>query len=102
MPYEAMHTSVAAARGIAEGDHVWVETQVDKQEGIVHLTETVRPGVIALNRSMAGWARNSVVKNLYKNVPNVAYMVIRPVELSLIDTLNGTLENVLKVRVYKA
>ena len=28
-------------------------------------------------------------------------MVIRPVELSLVDTLTGTLEIVLNVRVYK-
>lgn len=101
MPYVAMYTKDAAARGISEGDHVWVETEIGRQEGIVHLTEAIFPGVIAINRSMAGWARNSVVKNLYKNIPSVAYMVIRPVDLSLVDTLTGTLENVLKVRVYK-
>ena len=101
MPYVAMYTKDAAARGISEGDHVWVETEIGKQEGVAHLTEAVFPGVIAINRSMAGWAKNAVVKNLYKNLPSVAYMVIRPVDLNLVDTLTGTLENVLNVRVYK-
>jgi anaerobic selenocysteine-containing dehydrogenase len=101
-PYVAMNTNDAATRGISEGDHVWVETEIDKQEGVVHLTEAIKPGVIAINRSMAGWARNSVVKDLYKNIPSVAYMVIRPVDEPLIDHLTGTLENVLNVRVYKA
>jgi anaerobic selenocysteine-containing dehydrogenase len=101
MPYVAMGKNDAVARGISEGDHVWVESEIGKQEGVAHLTEGLYPGVIAINRSMAGWARNSVVKDLYKNIPNVAYMVIRPVEMGYIDNLTGTLENVIKVRVYK-
>ncbi len=101
MPFVAIRNSDAAARGIKEGDHVWVETEIGKQEGVAHLTEALYPGVIAINRSMAGWARNSVVKNFYKSIPNVAYMVIRPAKMDLVDTLTGTLENILKVRVYK-
>ena len=101
MAYVAIGTKDAAAKGISEGDHIWVESEIGRQEGIAHLTEGLYPGVIAINRSMAGWARNSVVKDLYKNYPNVAYMVIRPVAMGYIDNLTGTLENVMKVRVYK-
>jgi anaerobic selenocysteine-containing dehydrogenase len=101
MPYLVMHTRDAAARGISEGDLVWVESEVGKQQGVVHLTEAIYPGTVAINRSMAGWARNSVVKNLYKNIPNVAYMVIRPVRMDYVDKLTGALENIIKVRVYK-
>ncbi|MDG7007431.1 MAG: molybdopterin-dependent oxidoreductase [Nitrososphaerota archaeon] len=100
-PYVAMNTTDADARGIKTGDLVWVEFSIGRQQGVVKVTETVYPGVIAVNRSMAGWARNAVVKDLYKKVPNVAYMVIRPAALDLTDTLTGTLENVVKVRVYK-
>lgn len=101
-PYVVMHPDAAAARGIAEGDHIWVESNIGKLEGVAHISETVHPKAIAVNRTMGGWARNSVVKNLYKENLGLAFQTIRPAEMDYIDRMTAALENLIKVRVYKA
>ena len=101
-PYVVMHPDSAAARGISEGDHIWVESEIGKLEGVAHLSQTVHPKAIAVNRTMGGWARNSIVKDLYKSNLGLAFQTIRPAKMDYIDHMTAALENLIKVRVYKA
>jgi anaerobic selenocysteine-containing dehydrogenase len=102
VPAVTIYSGDAQARGIAEGDLIWVESAVGKEEGIAHLSEGVYPGSIAIQRTMGGWARNSVVKDLYKEHKGVSYQLLREVNLDYIDKQTDALENCIKVKVTKA
>jgi len=100
--YVMINTKTAEARGIKDGDLIWVESEIGKAKGRARLTEAIHPRVVAIHRSMAGWARNSIVKDLYRMNAGIAYQTLRPTKMEYIDKLTATLENCIKVKVYKA
>jgi Anaerobic dehydrogenases, typically selenocysteine-containing len=56
-----MNTADAAARGLQDGDLVRVFSSSNPQGviGRVRLTETIRPGVVAIANSLGQWAMQS-------------------------------------------
>jgi len=100
--YVWMNSKTAKERGISDGDWIWVESEIGKARGRARLSEVIHPKVIAINRSMAGWAGSSITKRINAEYSPIAYMTIRPNKLEYTEKLSGALENLFKVRVYKA
>jgi len=101
-PYVWMNAQTAQAKGIADGDWVWVESEVGRAKAKAKLSQTIHPKVIGINRSLAGWAGNSVVTQTYQDYSPIAIQTLRPNKLEYTDKLTGALENLYKVRVYPA
>ena len=108
--YVWLNTKTAAARGIADGDLVWVEaettqsaigTMAHKIEARARVSEGIHPQVVGFNRSQGGWGRNEIVKKLWANHLNPTYQLLRPDKIDYIDGCTDALENLVKVRVYK-
>jgi anaerobic selenocysteine-containing dehydrogenase len=100
--YVWMNADTASARGISDGDWVWVESEIGKAKAKAKLSQAIHPQVIGINRSLAGWVGNSVVTTTNKNYSPIAYETLRPNTIEYTDKLTGALENLYKVRVYKA
>jgi anaerobic selenocysteine-containing dehydrogenase len=100
--YVWINEETAKAKGIASGDLIWVESEYDKRQGYAKLSQTIHPNVIAVSRHFGKWAGNSVTKSLNEQHLGLPHQALRPDKLEYIDRLNATLENDVKVRVYKA
>ncbi len=100
--YVWMNEDTAKAKGIADGDLIWVESEQDKRQAIAKLSQVVHPKAIAVSRNYGRWAGNSVVKSLSDRHLGVSHQALRPLKLEYIDKLNAALENLIKVKVYKA
>ncbi len=100
--YVWINEDTAKARGIANGDLIWVESENSKNQARAKVSQTIHPRVIAVSRHFGKWAANSVTKSLSDRHLGLAHQALRPDKLEYIDTLNATLENCVKVKVYKA
>lgn len=101
-PYVWMNAQTAQAEGIADGDWVWVESEVGKAKAKAKLSQTIHPQVVGICRALAGWTGNSVVTRTNQDYSPIAFQTLRPDKLEYTDKLTGALENLYKVRVYKA
>ena len=107
--YIWMNADTAKSKGLNDGDLVTVEADgtgalpgvTRKLNAKVKVSQGIHPQVIGISRSMGGWGRNSVTKNLYKENLAPAYQLLRPDTLQYIDGVTDALENCIKLRVYK-
>jgi anaerobic selenocysteine-containing dehydrogenase len=92
-----MNTSAARARGITDGDEVWVETEVGRIKQRVRLREGIRPDTIAMC-SFGQWATPIIKDKRWANLGTIT-----PIRASWTDPLTGTMQGLLiKAKVYKA
>ena len=100
--YVMINAKTAEAKGIADGDLIWVESELDKAQAYAKLSQVIHPKVIAVSRHFGRYAGNSIVKDLDNRHLGLPHQALRPDKLEYIDTLNVTLEDSVKVKVYKA
>jgi anaerobic selenocysteine-containing dehydrogenase len=93
-----LHTSAAAARGLATGDMVCVESRYGKYTGRLRVTELVHPASVNCSGSFGHWAQGLPVSRR-KGVMHNA-LLPKPT-LDRIDTLSGQIDQCVAVRVYK-
>jgi anaerobic selenocysteine-containing dehydrogenase len=93
-----LHTSAAAARGLATGDMVCVESRYGKYTGRLRVTELVHPASVNCSGSFGHWAQGLPVSRR-KGVMHNA-LLPKPT-LDRIDTLSGQIDQCVAVKVYK-
>jgi phenylacetyl-CoA:acceptor oxidoreductase len=92
-----MNTKTAEARGIKDGDYVWVESEVGRFKQKVKLREGIRPDTIAI--TSFGQYATPLIKDKGWNTPGS----ITPIKPEWTDPVTGTMQGlVIKVKVYKA
>ena len=92
-----MNADAAQARGIQDGDEVWVESQVGRFKQKVKLMQGIRPDTIAV-RQFGYWATP-----VDKDTGWGSLGAITPIKPSWTDPLTGAMQGtVIKVKVYKA
>ena len=100
--YIWMNEDTAKAKGIGDGDLVWVESVQDKVQGIAKLSQAIHPKAVGICINLGGKAGNEVVKSYSERHLGVEYMRLRPWGFDYCDRMIGNLENSIKVKVYKA
>ncbi len=95
-----LHPETAAARGIAEGDEVWIEAfdSGGKIKGPVKLTETVHPGTVGVAGLFGHYSKqmNPIA------LGGLHFNVVMPLGVDNIDPLGGGFGGTHMVKVYKA
>lgn len=100
--YVWMNENTAKAKGLRDGDLVWVESVQDKAQGIVKLSQGIHPKAVGICINLGGWGSNEALKDFYDQHRGIPYMRLRPWGFDYCDKLIGNLENLIKVHVYKA
>jgi anaerobic selenocysteine-containing dehydrogenase len=91
-----LNNKMAALHGIADGDEIWVESAIGRQQGVAMLRAGIRPDVVVAIGQFAHWA-TPVASEL--DMPNLN--ALEPIDLSLIDS-TGSGSDLIRVRVYRA
>ncbi len=93
-----MNKRVAEARGIKDGEEIWVESEVGKVKGKVKLVEGIQSQTILIAGQFGQWS-TPVAKDT-KRVTQTTLVPIRP---SWTDPVMGAMQgNTVKAKVYKA
>ncbi len=93
-----INTRTAQAKGIADGDQVWVESPVGKVKHIARLTEGVRPDTIVIPGQFGHWATPVAAET-----GRVTQTSLTPISYEWTDPLTGCMQGtVIKAKVYKA
>ncbi|MDP2726294.1 MAG: molybdopterin-dependent oxidoreductase, partial [Dehalococcoidia bacterium] len=93
-----MNEDAAKARGIQDGDEVWVENDVGKIKRKVKLTQGIRPDTLLVAVEWGQWAMP-----LAKDTGRVTQAELTPIRRDWTDTLSGNMQAMaVKARVYKA
>ncbi len=100
--YLWMNENTAKAKGISDGDLLWVESVQDKVQGIAKLSQGIHPKAVGICINPGGYAVNEVVKSYNLQHLGVQYMRLRPWGFDYCDKQVANLENAIKVKVYKA
>ncbi|MEW6442486.1 MAG: molybdopterin-dependent oxidoreductase [bacterium] len=93
-----IHTSVAARKGIRDGDMVWVESDVNRVKGRARVTECVHPKVVGTFGLGGRWGRE---KNVSRG-KGVHFNSLIRFGWDMVDNLSGQIDYCAKVRVYRA
>ncbi len=93
----AMNARTAAARGIKDGDRIWVESEVGKIRGRVKLIEGIRPDTLAIVGQFGQWAMP-----VARETGRPSLSPLLPISYEWTDTMTGCMQGqVIKARVYK-
>ncbi|MBI4332633.1 MAG: molybdopterin-dependent oxidoreductase [Chloroflexi bacterium] len=92
-----MNSRTAGARGIKEGDEIWVESPVGRVKGVVTLSEGIRPDTIL----MAGQFGQSTTP-VARDTGRASINALTPVSYEWTDQVTGTMQSTVKARVYRA
>lgn len=93
-----LNTKTAKAKGIKEGDTIWVESENGKVQGQVHVTELIMPDVVGF-----GGALGRLVKSLGKRAASYPmYNKLTNAKISDCCAVAIGVSNSVPVRIYKA
>lgn len=90
----------AAAKGLADGDRVVIESRHGRDEGTLKVTELVHPECIAIPGTFGHWARARRISGAGKST--AFNRLLPPPGLTRIDTLSGQIDTCVRVRLRKA
>jgi anaerobic selenocysteine-containing dehydrogenase len=90
-----INAAAARARGLADGDAVWVESRFAKAKGVLGLTEGIHPRTAAVSGGFGRWSGHPVAhgKGLSQN-PHLA------IDLEHTGMLGGSMETTAKINIY--
>jgi anaerobic selenocysteine-containing dehydrogenase len=93
-----MNKSAAEARGIRDGDEIWVESEVGKVKGRVKLVEGIQRDTLLIPGQFGQWSTP-----VAKDTKRVSITTLVPIKHSWTDPVVGTMQgNTVKAKVYKA
>lgn len=93
-----MNPKTAAAKGIKDGDTIWVESRYGKTKGEVLVTDMIHPEVVGIPgmRGTGTLQQNPMMK------PGPHFNRLIPMEDNTFDPVNGSLDVSPRVKIYKA
>ncbi len=94
-----IHEDVAKKKRIKDGDWVWVESRYGKVKGICRVTQAIHPACVGIAGTFGHWAKKMPTakdKGAHYN------SLLPEVQLDRIDTLNGGIDQCVRVKVYPA
>ena len=92
-----LNEDVGKAKGIRDGDSVWLESPVRKVKATVKLTQCIHPQAVGVGGSFGHWAPgmpNAIGKG-------VGFNALLPTDLDHIDKISTALDHCVEVRVFK-
>jgi anaerobic selenocysteine-containing dehydrogenase len=92
-----LNESVAQAKGIADGDTVWLESPVRKVRAKVKLTQCVHPQVVGIGGHFGHWSPGMPIAR----GKGVSFNALLPSDLDHIDKISTALDHCVEVKVYK-
>jgi anaerobic selenocysteine-containing dehydrogenase len=93
-----IHTAAAQKRELKDDDWVWVESPFGKVKGRCRVTEAIHPECVGIGGTFGHWAKKMPMakdKGAHYN------SLLPPVQLDRIDTLNGGIDQCVRVKVYR-
>lgn len=93
-----MNADAANARGIKDGDEIWIESEVGKVKRKVKLSQGIRPDTLLIAGQFGQWAMP-----IAKDTKRVTLSSLVPINYSWTDPVIGVQQGlVVKAKVYKA
>ncbi|MBI2317879.1 MAG: molybdopterin-dependent oxidoreductase [Betaproteobacteria bacterium] len=92
-----LNAAVGKAKGLADGDEVWLESPVHKTRAVVKLTQCIHPEVIGVGGHFGHYAPGMPVSR----GKGVNFNALCPTDLDHIDLISNALDHCVAVKVYK-
>ena len=92
-----LNEDVAKAKGIQDGDEVWLESPVCKVRARAKLTQCIHPQVVGVGGHFGHWAPGMPIAQ----GKGVNFNSLLPTDLDHIDKISTALDHCVEVRLYK-
>ena len=92
-----INESAAKAKGISNGDTVWLESPVQKVRATAKLTQCIHPQAVGVGGHFGPWAPGMPVSR----GKGVNFNALLPTDLDHIDMISTALDHCVQVKVYK-
>ena len=92
-----INESAAKAKGISNGDSVWLESPVCKVRAIAKVTQCIHPEVVGVGGHFGHWAPGMPISR----GKGVNFNSLLPTDLDHIDLISTALDHCVEVKVYK-
>ena len=92
-----INESTAKAKGIRNGDSVWLESPVRKVRATAKVTQCVHPEVVGVGGHFGHWAPGMPISR----GKGVNFNALLPTDLDHIDMISTALDHCVQVKVYK-
>jgi phenylacetyl-CoA:acceptor oxidoreductase len=94
--YILMNIDAAKAKGIKDGDEIWVESEAGRIKQKVQLCKGIRPDTLVISGQFGQWAMP-----IAKDTGRVTSNTITPIRIDWTDSVLGVQQGVIKAKVYK-
>jgi len=92
-----LNEDVGLKKGLRNGDEVWLESPVKKARARVKLTQCIHPQVVGVGGHFGHWAQGMPISR----GKGVNFNSLCPTDLEHVDTISGSLDHCVEVKVYK-
>ncbi len=92
-----INEDVAKAKGLQDGDEVWLESPVYRVRTRVKLTQCIHPQVVGIAGHFGHWAPGMPISK----GKGVNFNSLLPTDMDHIDKISTALDHCVEVRVYK-
>ncbi len=92
-----VNEKVAQAKGIRDGDEVWLESPVRKVRAKAKLTQCIHPQVVGVGGHFGHWSAGMPVAR----GKGINFNSLLPTDLEHIDKISSALDHCVQVRLYK-
>ncbi|MBI4291508.1 MAG: molybdopterin-dependent oxidoreductase [Betaproteobacteria bacterium] len=92
-----LNESVAKAKGISDGDEVWLESPVRKVRALAKLTQCIHPETVGVGGHFGHWSPAMPVSH----GKGVSFNSLLPTDLDHIDLISTAVDHCVEVKVYK-
>ena len=92
-----INASVAKAKGISDGDSVWLESPVQKVRATAKVTQCIHPQAVGVGGHFGHWAPGMPISR----GKGINFNALVPTDLDHIDMISSALDHCVQVKVYK-
>jgi len=92
-----VNQAVGKAKGIQDGDTVWLESPVHKVQTTVRLSQCIHPEVVGVAGHFGHWSPGMPVAK----GKGVNFNALLPNDLERIDLISTSLDHCVEVKIYK-
>jgi anaerobic selenocysteine-containing dehydrogenase len=92
-----LNESVGKAKGLRDGDSVWLESPVQKVRATVKLTQCIHPEAVGVGGHFGHWAPGMPIAR----GKGVNFNALLPTDMDHVDKISTALDHCVQVKVYK-